>query len=332
MLRVLLRRSAVGSRCFSSAAATRRRAPPKKIRPLKVVVAPKTITAAERFAISLAKEAEKADVRAAEFAFTQKELSDAMSRVQVVDNLLDEKEPVVVKRTPKIKHTIKYQMTLPKRIQLTFFYSIHHLVNKLWKLMIQMKGSIHPNGYFLDDEHWPEDEILYDSILDFLEKEKCRSLIEFGCGRGALLKMAKLRNLVPVGVDGYPRTNAVTLGLGHTFDLTLPLPDRDDPRQGFGFPMSDWLVCLNTAEYIPKYGQRMFLRNIDEFNHQGVIINWMPKWWAVLGAVTRKNPMTVIRMFEERGYEYDAEASEKLRQACTREEAYGDTLLVLRNK
>lgn len=175
------------------------------------------------------------------------------------------------------------------------------------------ENQVHSRGFWLiGDKETPEhafDPSLCNAISAMLRKENAASVIDFGCGLGDYVKRLKRSGFDAYGVDGNPNTPALTGGLCGVMDLTQTfyMWDLGD---------YDWAISLEVGEHIPKEYEQVFLDNIEQFANNGVILSWAVVGQGGLGHVNCQNNDYVIGQMALRGFAYDEQASQILRDAA----------------
>jgi len=64
--------------------------------------------------------------------------------------------------------------------------------------------------------------------------------------------------------DGAPNVATLTGGLVQRADLSKDL----------SVPPAEWVLCLETAEHIPREHEDTFLANLDRLNTAGIVLSW----------------------------------------------------------
>ena len=153
------------------------------------------------------------------------------------------------------------------------------------------------------------------------------SVIELGAGKGCYA--ATLRRLPPrrpgesrIAVrafDGAPNVVSVTGGLVQHADLVKPL--RLSP--------AEWVLCLETAEHIPREYESQLLENLDKLNTVGIVLSWSNNAGGN-GHVNLRTNQWVVQRFAQMGYDHDERAERALRRSVNAIHWFRDTLLVFR--
>jgi len=147
------------------------------------------------------------------------------------------------------------------------------------------------------------------------------SVLEFGAGKGCYTA-ALLRRGVPTrAYDGSPQVAAMTHGLVESADLTVPL--RLGP--------SDWVVCLEVAEHIPRAHEDIFLDNLLTHAREGVVLSWSNNEGGN-GHVNLRSNHWVLETLRARGFRHDPAAQKGLRSSISAIHWYRETVLVFRRE
>ena len=154
------------------------------------------------------------------------------------------------------------------------------------------------------------------------------SVVELGAGKGCYA--AELRRAPPIrpgasriGVrafDGAPNVANLTGGLVRRADLTQPMR---------GTPPGEWVLCLETAEHIPREHEATLLRNLHQLNTLGIVLSWSNNAGGN-GHVNLRTNEWVAKRFARMGYEHDLNAERALRTAVRDIHWFRDTIMVFR--
>ena len=148
------------------------------------------------------------------------------------------------------------------------------------------------------------------------------SVLEFGAGTGcyvAALRRAGYTSLR--AYDGAPGVERLTGGLVQRADLTARL----------SFGPSDWVLCLEVAEHIPRAHEEAFVQNLHAHNRRGIVLSWSNNEGGN-GHVNLRTVEWVAARFGALGYDHDAAATKALRDAVKDIAWLRDTILVLRRR
>ena len=155
-----------------------------------------------------------------------------------------------------------------------------------------------------DNNHHLVDESLVFSIKEFLKKEKCKSVVDLGCGNGFYTKVLK-EDFICDGFDGNPYTEILSDGLCSQLDLSLPVD--------LNF-LYDWVLCLEVGEHIPVQYEDIFINNIHNSNTKGIIISWATPGQDGLGHYNGREQEYLKNVFNNLGYSNDIEVENELRK------------------
>lgn len=156
--------------------------------------------------------------------------------------------------------------------------------------------------------HWP-DQPLLEHIKSVMEQFNVQSAYEFGCGNGEYSRYL-INNGIDMDVsDGNPHTESITDGLGYTLNLSEKI-DK---------PIRDAVMCLEVGEHIPEKFETIVLDNIANHASKLVILSWAVEGQAGTGHVNCRNNDYIIGKMQERGFDYNQELSQNLRNASTLE-------------
>lgn len=136
------------------------------------------------------------------------------------------------------------------------------------------------------------DKSLCDAIIEFLQKQKCRSVVDLGCGLGDYVNEISKAGISAEGFDGNPYTAQLTGGRCQTLDLSVNADLR----------IYDWVVSLEVGEHIPKDYEQCFIDNVTKSAKRGVIISWAIEGQGGFGHVNCQNNEYIKTEFEKRGF------------------------------
>jgi len=113
----------------------------------------------------------------------------------------------------------------------------------------------------------------------------------------------------------------LTGGLVERADLTAPLMQ----------PPAEWVLCLETAEHIPRTHEAQLLANMHGLNTKGIVLSWSNNAGGNGHVNLRTNPW-VERRLGQMGYDHDLKAERALRKAVSDIHWFRDTLMVFRRR
>jgi cyclopropane fatty-acyl-phospholipid synthase-like methyltransferase len=187
-----------------------------------------------------------------------------------------------------------------------------------------MDKFIHEHGFWLKEKGFIHsfDEKLALAIFKFLKREKAKTIVDFGCGRGEYLKYLMEKGFFCEGYDGNPKTPKMTKGLAKVLDLAV----FQDLKRKF-----DWVISLEVGEHIDKKYQDIFIENLVLHCKRGIIISWAIPGQGGQGHCNEKSNEDVRKCFEKRGFFSDLE-EEKIFRKKAKMDYFKKTLMVLRKK
>ena len=154
--------------------------------------------------------------------------------------------------------------------------------------------------------------IISDSYEYLLDENLARQLvnlfrnntvIEFGAGTGRYTSYLRNMGIDVRGYDGVKNIYELTNGLVQSLDLTKPV----------GIIPSDWVLCLEVAEHIPKRYEDIFLQNIWKSSLKGVVLSWAGISQPGVGHVNNREQNYVKNLMTRGGFTYVEESSKLLR-------------------
>ena len=163
------------------------------------------------------------------------------------------------------------------------------------------KGLV--NGYLAG-----HDDITHtdEGVLDYLiSKYNIRTMLDIGCGPGGMLDVASSRGIHAIGIDG---------------DYTLP--DRVD-RVIFDFTKEKWeksgkydlAWSVEFVEHVEEKYKENFLGAFDKCKH--IIMTGAPPGTPGNHHVNCQPAQYWIDELEKRGFKYNDEVTQEIRQAST---------------
>lgn len=156
------------------------------------------------------------------------------------------------------------------------------------------------------DKFHVHDSALCSAIFNFLDKKKCSSLADVGCGEGKYVKYFMSKGLNAEGFDGNLKTKEISKGLCSTFDFSKPAKK---------FKKYDWVLSLEVGEHIPREYESVFMQNLNQLNTKGMILSWAVEGQSGKGHYNCRNNSYIIEKFVSMGYKYCEKDSMHLRQS-----------------
>jgi SAM-dependent methyltransferase len=163
------------------------------------------------------------------------------------------------------------------------------------------------------------DRSLANALTQYLLEIDTTTVVDFGCGLGDYARAFKFAGLKVEAYDGNPNTEAISEGTGKVLDLSKPF------YLGKKF---DVVMSLEVGEHIPAEFEDQFIDNITKHAKKHLIISWAVEGQGGSGHVNCKNNDYIIEQVVDRGFKYNAEASEALRKSATNASWFSYTLLV----
>jgi len=155
------------------------------------------------------------------------------------------------------------------------------------------------------------------------------SVVELGAGKGcyadALRRAPSPRADIPSikvrAFDGAPNVAELTGGLVRRADLTQPMRE----------PAADWVLCLETAEHIPREFEETLIANLDRLNTIGIVLSWSNNAGGN-GHVNLRTNAWVEQRLKALGYERQMADERTLRLGVSDIHWFRDTLMVFRRQ
>ncbi len=137
-----------------------------------------------------------------------------------------------------------------------------------------------------------------------LEQSLCKicdggSICDYGAGIGRYVLAFRQHGFHCDGYDGIKNIATISNGVVQEADLT----------QRIDSPVYDWVLCLETAEHIPRKHEPVFLDNLVRHARLGIAISWAPPGQRGLGHVNCRPVDYVIDVFSKRNWAHDEATS-----------------------
>ena len=159
-------------------------------------------------------------------------------------------------------------------------------------------------GYWTSDDTEAihvHDPRLANWILNYLQDDKDKQLIDFGCGMGDYLK--KLHNNGFSNLHGFEgEVRKGSPNFVDSWDLTNPIKNYKNydhlKKNAYNS------ICLEVGEHIPKQYESIFLDNITSLTTNKIILSWAIIGQLGDGHVNCMNNDEVILKMNELGFNY----------------------------
>jgi predicted TPR repeat methyltransferase len=135
------------------------------------------------------------------------------------------------------------------------------------------------------------------------------TVLDLGCGLGWYGKCLQEagKSIEWTGFDGSEGIEKATKGYVKFADLTMP--------QYFEHKY-DWVMSLEVGEHIPVELEDAFLSNLVRHAKKGVLLSWAVEGQGGHHHVNNHNNDYVIERLREKGFNYDAVASQSVRDVA----------------
>ena len=159
-------------------------------------------------------------------------------------------------------------------------------------------------GYWTSDDTEAihvHDPNLAEWILNYLQSDKDKQLIDFGCGMGDYLKKLHSNSFTNLhGFEGEVRHGSPDFI--NSWDLTNPIKNYKDYKRLKNDAYNT--ICLEVGEHIPKQYESIFLDNITSLTTNKIILSWAIIGQLGDGHVNCMNNDEVILKMDELGFKY----------------------------
>lgn len=181
--------------------------------------------------------------------------------------------------------------------------------------MRQIHAADAPYGTILSHGQWagPVDDMhIHDATLStaiavLCIREGIKSAWDFGCGKGDYARELRGYGCHTVGVDGHPRTQEISAGLGLVGNLA----------QDLCLPRADVVLSLEVGEHIPAEFAPIYIWNLGNHAVKMVIVSWGVPGQGGHGHVNCQPNDWVITSMGAYGFKINWEHTGKLREAAT---------------
>ena len=129
------------------------------------------------------------------------------------------------------------------------------------------------------------------------------TVLELGGGKGCYASAVLRTGRVPE-YRVYDGSNA--------YALTDGFVGRADLTQELDLGVSDWVLCLEVAEHVPKVHEGLLLRNWHAHNRRGLVISWASPFVKGNGHVNPRESSWVKARIEAMGYRWNSTSTNLL--------------------
>lgn len=153
------------------------------------------------------------------------------------------------------------------------------------------------------------DSELCEGLITFFRKQKCKTLIDIGCGKGDYVKKFLENNIQAVGFDGNCETKTLSNNKCKTFDFS---------NDAICLGSYDWVLSLEVGEHIPRKYEEIFIQNLHKLNKKGAVVSWAVEGQSGLGHFNCRNNDYIKNKFTNMGYINKIQEEEALRASSTK--------------
>jgi len=167
------------------------------------------------------------------------------------------------------------------------------------------------------------DKLLCNALISFLNKNKIKSLVDFGCGMGDYVKAIINENIICEAYDGNPNTEQLTNGIGKVLDLSK----KFNLDKKF-----DCVLSFEVGEHIPKEYEQIFIDNLCNHSEEFIILSWAIIGQDGDGHVNCQNNDYIISELAKRKFQYEPTASIELRNSVSNAKWFKNTIMIFKKK
>lgn len=166
-----------------------------------------------------------------------------------------------------------------------------------WGGFCLKKNSMYVGGNNVHDEG------LANKLADLFEK---KSVVDLGCGLGWYCPIISKKSKKCDQYDGSVNIEEVTNGKVKYLNLA----------EKINFNCNyDIVMSLEVAEHIPKEFEEVYVNNLVKCSREGILITWSRIGQGGHFHVNNKNREDVMKLFESKGYKYQNEITERLKNS-----------------
>jgi hypothetical protein len=165
------------------------------------------------------------------------------------------------------------------------------------------------------------DKPLCNSLILFLNKNKIKNLVDFGCGMGDYVKAIMNENIICEAYDGNPNTEQLTNGIAKVLDLSK----KFNLDKKF-----DCVLSFEVGEHIPKDYEQIFIDNLCNHSEKFIILSWAIIGQSGDGHVNCQNNDYIISELAKRNFSYEPTASIELRNSVSNAKWFKNTIMIFK--
>lgn len=167
--------------------------------------------------------------------------------------------------------------------------------------------SIHERGYWLSKDLVSGFHCFDKPLSEALTTLFSGNIIDIGCGPGEYVKAFLNKGINCVGYDGSPLTNDITNGICNTMDFS----------NAVDIGQFDVVLSLEVGEHIPREYEEIYIDNLVRASKKYICLSWAIEGQGGIGHVNCHNNDYVINELTKRGFSYEKNISEELRNVST---------------
>ena len=183
----------------------------------------------------------------------------------------------------------------------------------------------------------PPDTGLCKAIASMTMQENVRSISDFGAGLGqtgaCVFQQRKKKYSTDKNKDGSSLVFRNYDAIGDIKEYTGGFVQYADFSTPLALPKSDWIISMNTGQWIRPSNEGIFLRNLHAHNCKGIILTW-----ASLTMVGKKYHVNlhsedyIIKLFTDLGYVHDTSLEGSFRRRAQLESNTETTFVFRRSE
>lgn len=156
-----------------------------------------------------------------------------------------------------------------------------------------MSFPISATGAWLSSSAEPHsfDEPLAQELARFFHRNGAHEILDVGCGSGKYVSFLRGDGFEVWGIDGNPKTPEFAPHCA-VAELTRDLGDY----------RSDWVLCLEVGEHIPREYEQKFLYDLCSVARDGMVLSWFPTDGEGIGHVNPRPNDYIIGEIILRGF------------------------------